>query len=246
MVNLEGSNKYGLSAPDDEKSWVGVYHYVEKVTMELYLFSSQSSTERFINQNSDEKITFEKTYAQSEHGLIECLAGGISVRGGTVLVSGSEVNEPLVFASSKRLDKGIHRVICRLYSPGCGLDERNIARPVSVKQGAIGILRASQRGDWPTNKWAERQDFTNTSGKDECIFGMKYDADIGELILHSNPTHSFLSSTSRFTVDKNMGDLYIAAELFSSSVNVPQTVLSIRYCDADEWEQFIERTHRVP
>ena len=60
VVNLEGSKKYGLSAPDDEKSWVGVYHYVEKVTMELYLFSSQSSTERFINQNSDEKITFEK------------------------------------------------------------------------------------------------------------------------------------------------------------------------------------------
>lgn len=31
-THFEGKNDFGLRAPDDEKAWVGVYHYLVKVS----------------------------------------------------------------------------------------------------------------------------------------------------------------------------------------------------------------------
>ena len=40
-THLEGTNDYAVRAPDDEKAWVGVYHYVEKIIRDMFYFNFQ-------------------------------------------------------------------------------------------------------------------------------------------------------------------------------------------------------------
>ena len=251
-THFGGTNDFSLRAPDDEKAWVGVYHYVEKILRETFYFGFQTTgavadkevVGRFINQGRSNKFVFGRTYAKREDDLEECPIVGYSVRGGTVLVTGGVSSPvPLVVASSQRLETGIHCVICRLFCPGSGAARGN--RDVqSFKLGSIGILRTNQRGDGPANDWAQREDVMEPWLKEEVVFGIKYDADNRRLTIHINPNGARSSrfSSTLYTLDETSGDLYIAAELTSKSASVAQTLLSFRNCDAEEWTEFVEYT----
>ena len=251
-THFGGTNDFSLRAPDDEKAWVGVYHYVEKILRETFYFGFQTTgamadkevVGRFINQGRSNKFAFGQTYAKREVDLEECPSVGYSVRGGTVLVTGGpSAPGPLVIASSQRLETGIHFVICRLFCPGSGAARGN--RDVqSFKLGSIGILRTNQRGDGPTNDWAQREDVMEPWLKEEVVFGIMYNAENRRLTIHINPNGARSSrfSSKHYTLDETSGDLYIAAELTSKSASVAQTLLSFRNCDAEEWTKFVEHT----
>jgi len=252
---FEGRNDFGLRAPDDEKAWVGVYHYLEKVTQEMFYFGFQMKgpgadsevVGRFLNQSRNTKFAFGQAYSKVENNLVECPTVGMSVRGGCVLVTGKPDEvispSPLVMASGQRLETGIHRVICRLCCPGMG-SARSNREAQTFKLGSIGILCTNQRGEGPTNAWAQRQDVMESWMKEDVVFGIEYNADERELVIHAN-SHLSRSSTfvsNTYTVAESPGDLYIAAELTSKSANVAQSLLTVRNCDAEEWTKFIENT----
>lgn len=254
-THFGGTNDFGLRAPDDEKAWVGVYHYAEKMLKETFYFGHQMTGNdadkevvgRFINEGRNNKFAFGRTYEKREDDLEECPPLGYSVRGGTVLVTDGPhaFNHPmpLVVASSQRLERGTHHVICRLFCPGSGAARGN--RDVqSFKLGSIGILRTNQRGDGPTNDWAHRVDIMESWTKEEVVFGIRYNADSRRLTIHSNSSITRINRfmSSHHTLDETFGDLYIAAELTAKSAIMPQTLLSVRNCDADEWTKFIEHT----
>jgi hypothetical protein len=251
-THFGGTNDFSLRAPNDEKAWVGVYHYVEKILRETFYFGFQTTgmvadkevVGRFIHQGRNNKFAFGRAYAKREDDLEECPTVGYSVRGGTVLVTrGHNFPVPLVIASSQRLETGIHHVICRLFCPGSGTARGN--RDVqSFKLGSIGILRTNQRGDGPTNDWAQREDVMEPWFKEDVVFGIKYNADNRRLTIHINPNGSRSSRfiSKHYTLEETLGDLFIAAELTSKSASVAQTLLSVRNSDAEEWAKFIEHT----
>ena len=258
---FEGKNEFSLRAPDDEKAWVGVYHYIEKITKEMYYFGFQMTGDdgdkeivnRFINQSSNERFSFGQTYSKAEDNLVPTPTEGLSVRGGSVLVTGGGSTDvtvspsPVIIASSQRLEAGMHRVICRLFSPGTGRDSArgNNRDAQSFKFGSIGILRTNQMGDGPTNSWAQRQDIMEPWMKEETVFAVQYDADERQLTIHgcSNISWSSRFHSDRYTLSADTpGDLHIAIELTPKSLNVTQTILSVRSCEEQEWTKFIAHT----
>ena len=257
---FEGKNDYGLRAPDDEKSWVGVLHYIEQITKEIFYFgfhgadADKEGVGRFLNQDSEDKFAFGQAYSKVESNLVPSPnVVGLSVRGGTVLVTaggGSDVvvsPSPVVLASSQRMDTGIHRVICRLFCPGSGGPRGNNRDPQSFKLGSIGIIRTNQVGDGPTNAWVHRQDVMEPWVKEETVFGVEYNADDRSLTIHgcSNISRSSRYNSNRYTVVEAQGDLYIAAELTPKACSVAQTLLTVRACDAEEWEKFVQHTTEI-
>lgn len=251
-THFGGTNDFGLRAPDDEKAWVGVYHYAEKILKEMFYFGHQMTGNdadkevvgRFIHEGRTNKFAFGRTYEKREDDLVECSPVGYSVRGGTVLVTdGPHAPMPLVVASSQRLQSGTHHVICRLFCPGSGASRGN-RDVLSFKLGSIGILRTNQRGDGPTNDWAHRVDIMESWTKEEVVFGIHYIADSRRLTIHSNSSTTRISrfTTTHIPIDESFGDLFIAAELTAKSATMPQTLLSVRNCDAEEWTKFIEHT----
>jgi hypothetical protein len=262
VMRLGGSNSFGLRAPDDEKSWVGLYYYLEKLIKEMFYFSflmkgTEADTDvvgRFIYQSRDEKCMVGKTFDGTvKERLIEHPNDGLLVRGGTVLVTGKETIAPnLVFASSKHLDAGIHRVICRLYCTKIAQEHPNLTRPLihrfdSSRLGSIGIVTSSYLGgEEPTVKLAKSQDLFKSGKTDEAVFGMtiEYDEDICKLSVLSSTVESNHYSVNDFTVKSNPGDLhYIAVELAATVLNEAHSLLSVRYCDEDEWEKFLNHTN---
>lgn len=258
VMRLEGSNSFGLRAPDDERAWVGLYHYLEKLTKEIFHFSFQMEGReagedvvgRFINQSRDEKFMIGKTYDGTvKDKLIEHSSGGVSIRGGTVLVTGRETIIPsLVITSSKHLDAGTQRVICRLFCPGIAQDQlhpRALAREIeSSKVGSIGIMTSSiPLGDGPTAKLVTSQDLFKPGKTDEIVFGMsvEYDDDVCNLSIINSTGDRF--STHDFTVERTSDDLhYIAVELTATVLNEPHALLSFRNCDEEEWGKFLKHT----
>jgi hypothetical protein len=133
-THLVGTNDYAVRAPDDEKTWVGVYHYVEKIIREMFYFNFQLTGEardtevvgRFIQQGGGcvvrssgigeedigttttmiHKFTFGQTYLKRENDHDECTAVGYLIRGGTVLVTDVVPRSPdnLIVVSRLRLD----------------------------------------------------------------------------------------------------------------------------------------------
>jgi hypothetical protein len=189
--------------------------------------------------------------------LIEHPTVGLSlmVRGGTVLVTEPELSGPVVFACSRPLDAGIHRVICRLQYPVAREDPRSraLARVnESSKLGYIGIVTSNLTGNEPTFKWSAKKDFIKPGGKaDEVAFGLsvEYKDDVCKVSIQSDihnrlPIHLFPDDFD-FTIKGGSGDLhYIAVELASPVLSEQQALLSVRYCDDEEWEKF--KLHTTP
>ena len=71
-THFEGQNEFSLRAPDDEKAWVGVYHYIEKIAKEMYYFGFEMNgnngdkeiVNRFINQS--ERFSFGQAYSKAK------------------------------------------------------------------------------------------------------------------------------------------------------------------------------------
>lgn len=160
------------------------------------------------------------------------------------MVTANETAAPITIASNEPLLSGTHRVICRLFCPGSGGARSN--RDVnSHKLGSIGIMRTNQPGaDGPTNTWAQRADISEGWVKEEVVVGISYNANDRQLVIHSNShIHSNTRySTNQYTLDEAAGELYIAAELMTKSVNVAQTLLTAREVSEDEWERFLSHT----
>ena len=63
---FEGQNNFGLRAPDDQKTWVGVYHHIEKFIEETFYFGFQMTganadkeiVGRFLDQDSEDRFAF--------------------------------------------------------------------------------------------------------------------------------------------------------------------------------------------
>lgn len=267
-----GTNNFSLRAPDDERAWVGVYHYVETIVRDMFYFGFQMMGEnadaevvgRFIHEQggrSDNRgrddntntFTLGRTYVKRENDLDECTIVGFSVRGGTILVTGDIPRSPnnLIVTSSRRLDTGIHRIICRLFCPGSGAVRGNRQNVENFKLGSIGILRTNQRGggsgDGPTNSWAQRQDIMESWMKEEVVFGIEYNTQSRELTIISNPSVGRSSPylTNHYTLDEAYGELYIAVELTAKLTGVAQSLLSVRNCNANEWSMFVKHTNEV-
>jgi len=250
---FEGTNNFGLKAPDDEKSWVGVYHYIEKIIEETYYFGFQMKGEdgdkdivtKFINMRSEDKFSFGQTYSKVEDNLVPSPTVGLMIRGGTVLVTNPiESPSPVVIASKLQLPStGITRVICRLFSP---------AQIV----GSIGIICTNQTGEDSSNIWVERKDIIEPNTREETLIALQYDADEQTLVIHrcsTSPSSRFettsynirfeLSSLDNWSLD-TPGDLHIGFELASSVLGVKQTLLSVRNCNEDEFVAFT-KAHRT-
>ena len=247
---LKGKNDYGLRAPDDEKSWVRVFYYIEQITKEMFYFADKVAVGRFLNQDSEDKFSFGQSYSKVESNLIPSPnVVGLSVRGGTVLVTAGEGSDsvaaspsPVVLASSQHMETGIHRVICRLFCPGSG-GARN-TNSQRLKLGSIGIIRTNQVGEGPTNAWVHRQDVNESWVTEETVFGVEYNADRRSLKIHrcSNISRRSRYFSNHYTVVEAPGDLYIAAELTPKACSVAQTLLAVRGCDGEEWDKFVRHT----
>ena len=263
---FEGQNNFGLRAPDDQKSWVGVYHYIEKFVEETFYFGFQMTganadkevVGRFLDQDSEDRFAFGQAYSKvnneeednaGEANFIASPAVGVSVTGGIVLLPPG-VTSSIVIASSRRLETGIHRVICRFFCQG------GLAKGDSTNLGSIGILRTNQEG----NAWAELPDGADVthgddarvninlpSGSEEIVCGLQYDTNERKMTIKwSKPTR--LGPTV-CTIDCTEGDhLFIAVELSASAYEgvshrlsrVANTLVSIRNfdCSALEWTRF--------
>ena len=254
MDILQGTNDFALKAPDDEKTWMGLYHYIEKVVEETYYFGFQMKGEdgdkdivnRFISMRSEEKFSFGQTYSKVEDNLVPSPTAGLMIRGGTVLVTNPiESPSPVVIASKLQLPStGITRVLCRLFSP-------------TQIIGSIGILCLNQTGEGLVpNQWVERKDIIEPNTRDETLFALQYDANERTLVIHrcsTSPSSQFetnsynirfeLSSLDNWSLD-TPGDLHIGFELASSILGVKQTLLSVRNCDEDEFLAFT-KAHRT-
>ena len=281
MMRLEGSNSFGLRAPDDVKAWVGLYHYLEKLTKEMFHFSflmekgevGRDVVGRFICQSRGEKFTFGKTFngtvrdklielgddddelfVRWDDGLSVRWDDGLSVRGGTVLVRRgmiSMIAPNVVFASSKCLDAGIHRVICRLYSPGIAQDSPSLPRPLhrnqSSKLGAIGIVSISNpMSDEPTIKLSKFEELSKPRKTDEVVFGMtvEYNDKLCKLSMFISTGESGYYTNNHVIKRTSDDHHYIAVELTSTILQEEHSVLGCRYCDEEEWDLFINHAER--
>ena len=261
-THFEGKNDFGLRAPDDEKTWVGVYHHLEKVIKETYYFGFQMKGEdgdkdivtKFINMRSEKKFSFGQTYSKVGNNLVPSPTIGLMMRGGTVLVTDPlPESQPVVIASTLQLPStGITRVLCRVFAPGVG-GPRVINRDAqSYKLGSIGILRLNQTGEGVApNQWAQRQDVMEPWVKEETVFGFQYDADEGTMIIHgcSNLTRSSRFNSNHYTISLDTpGDLHIGFELAQKQLGINKALLSVRNCDAAEWTKFLAHSaeHNAP
>jgi len=265
-----GKNDFGLRAPDDEKSWVGVFHYIEKVIEETYYFGFQMKgkdgedgdkdvVNRFINTSSEEKFSFGQTFSKVDNNdgpsyFVPSPTVGLMIRGGTVLVTNPpESPSPVVIASKLQLPStGITRVLCRVFAPGVGGARPNNRDAQSYKLGSIGILRLNQTGEGVApNQWAQRQDVMEPWVKEETVFGFQYDADEGTMIVHgcSNLTRSSRFNSNRYTISLDTpGDLHIGFELAPKQLSITHALFSCRNCDEDEWTKFLAHCaeHNAP
>lgn len=258
-THFEGKNDFSLRAPDDEKAWVGVYHYLEKITQEMFYFrfqttgtdADQDAAERFINRlgrdDDANKFVFGRIYNGSH--LVPAEATGISLRGGCLLVTGDNVSPaPLTVASADVLTSGTRRLIYRLFCPGSG-GARGNRDANSFRLGAVGLLRTDQPrplvGEGPQNAWAHRADVMEGWLREDVVVGIEYDADARSLVIHSN---SHVTRASRFVATRHTlpegpgGDLRVAVELAGKAAGVAQTLLTVREVDADEWARFVDHT----
>ena len=265
-THFEGKNDFPLRAPDDEKAWVGVYHYLEKVIEETYYFGFQMKGDdgdkeivnKFINLRSDEKFSFGQTYHKVEDNLVPTPTVGLSMRGGTILVTGGGQTDvtvspsPVVIASRLQLPStGITRLLCRVFAPGVGGARGNNRDAQSYKLGSIGILRLNQTGEGAANQWAQRQDVMEPWVKEETTFGFQFDADEGTMIIHgcSNLSRSSRYNSNRYTIRTDTpGDLFIGFELCPKQLGINKALLSVRNIDEDEWTKFLAHAaeHNAP
>jgi len=241
---------------------VGLYHYIEKVIEETYYFGFQMKGDdgdkdivtKFINMSSEKKFSFGQTYSKVEDNLVPSSNDGLMIRGGTVLVTNPvESPSPVVIASKLQLPStGITRVICRLFSPGLGVDRIRDARIVA----SFGILYLNRSGEGPSNTWVERQDLTNVlepKKREDALFALQYDADERTLVIHrcsTSPPFRFETNSYNISTELSLdtsGDLHIGFELASNVLGVKQTILSCRNCNEEEWTKFVAFTkaHRT-
>ena len=104
---------------------------------------------KFINMRSEEKFSFGQTYMlqpddNDDEYIVPSPTVGLMIEGSTVLVTNPpESPSPMIITSSIPLaSTGVTRVICRLFSPGLGIDRRNHRDTQTF--GSIGILCLNQ------------------------------------------------------------------------------------------------------
>eukprot|EP00804_Cyclotella_cryptica_P009766 CCRYP_013219-RA/>CCRYP_013219-RA protein AED:0.04 eAED:0.04 QI:203/1/1/1/1/1/2/669/651 len=251
-IYTTSKHEFGLRAPDDSRTWVGVYHYLEKMTAHDFYFDFQNDDGavcRFIRQDPKEKFVFDKTvYLKVGQDLTASIdLYGIAVRGGQVSIfsEGLLSRHPVTFVSRK-VFAGTSKqyFIGRLFCPGSG----DIIQSPRNMFGSVGIMRIHRTGSrglleegGPAAKWVQKVDISEGYLRDDSVFGVEYDPENQIMKVLSFGSSSVNRSIStELTVLTGDGDnLFLAVEL-TLKADLPQTLLTIRECNSDVWTQFLD------
>ncbi|KAL7520702.1 hypothetical protein ACHAWX_005410 [Stephanocyclus meneghinianus] len=251
-IYTTNKHEFGLRAPDDSKTWVGIYHYLEKMTARDFYFDFQNDDGavcRFIKQEPREKFVFDNTvYMKVGHDLKACVdLDGIAVKGGQVSIfsEGLLTRHPITFVSSQVLTGADKlRFIGRLFCPGSG----EIIHSTRHILGSVGIMRIHRAGSrtlleqfGPPVKWVQKVDITEGYLRDDSIFGLEYDPEDRLLKVYSfGSSRGNRSTSTELTIPTEEGDnLFLAIEL-TAKADQPQTLLTIRECKSDVWAKFLD------
>lgn len=254
-VYATNENDFGLRAPDDSKTWTGIYHYMEKMTAENYYFDFQSQHDggavcRFIAEPMEEKFTFGRTaYTKvGQHLMAIPIPRGITVKGGQVAVfDESRLMNNHIFVSKEVLmlsGEEKQRFIGRIFVPSSG----GLTPPTRDILGAVGFLRIHRnRPDGeqgPSATWGQKSYIIEGCLRDDSVFGIEYDPANRSLMVHTfGFTRSNISQSSAILMsadDAASGDDIVLAVELTAKASKEHTLLSIRKCDNEAWTHFLE------
>jgi hypothetical protein len=254
-IYASNENNFGLRAPDDSKTWTGIYHYMEKMTAENYYFDFQSEHDggavcRFIAEPMEEKFVFSRTvYSKVGQSLLPgFVPRGITVKGGQVAVfdESSLMNNQTFVSNEVLMLSGDEkqRFIGRLFVPSSG----SLSPPTRDIIGSVGFLRihrnqlGEERGPFAT--WGQKSSILEGWLQDHSVFGMEYNPANRSLMVHTFGFSRAIRSQSSTIViganDAESGDNFALAIELTPKAAREHALLSIRKCNNETWTQFIE------
>lgn len=251
-IRCEGTNDFNIRAPEDGKFWVGILRHLESIAKEAFYFgfetdgpdNDKDAVSRFMQRQ--DKFQFAQVYIKdgpnSNSPLIPrpehptSTFDGISIRSSFILITDASVKVPFTVASSEDLVSGKHRFICRLFCPGSGT--KNSTRD---SMGSFGILcKSVNEAGVNTITWAKRLDITEGFQREDSVFGLEYDTDTRELVVHSSRMSRYTSS--EYTLSEMQGDLVFGVEFTAKAAGMKDSLMSVRTCDELEWNEFTHYT----
>jgi hypothetical protein len=265
-IYAKNEHDFELRAPDDAKTWVGLYHYLTKMTAEDYYFGFQNDSGavyRFMKQSADEKFSFSGTvYVKFGQGadMSICNSGyECSLKGGHVAVLDDSlaISHSLTFAASKPLaSEGKTQFIGRLFCPGTG----GLTRQTRDIFGSLGVLRIHPNGTRrviyehgalnvveegvSAATWVHKTNIMEGWLRDDSVFGVEYDAETRVMTIHafgSSRLHRSAPHEIRIPTEEiPSGDSFVLAFELGKMAARENTLLSIRECNPEEFAQFIE------
>lgn len=259
MAVAEGRNSFGLRAPEDCKSWVGVFNYLEKFTSDAFYFRFQimagdtEAASRYLQ--SPDKFAFGPRFVQGKeadalesspiHPMEKSFEYRLSVIGGLLHLGGVVCGDHFsrIVAGDKTLDSGVYQIICRFYYPfPCG-NRRGI---VDQTIGSFGILCRKYANNLT---WVHRVPILALYRNDSDIVGLKYDASTRRLSIlrfRHGPREGNRMNLTTVTIESVNGELMFAAEVTPKGMEVEQALLSIRECNSEEWEMLCDHISYAP
>ncbi len=260
LTVAKGMNSVQLRAPDDCKSWVGVFNNLEKITSDAFYFGFQivagddEAASRYLQ--SADKFAFGPKFAQLQedealgpspiHPVETSLQYRLSVVGGFLHVRHKVYGCQLscIAARNKTIDSGVHCIICRFYFP---FPEGNRSDVLNQWISSVGILRRKNNNEVT---WAHKVSIYALLHNDYHIVGLKYDTNNREMTIHRirhglRERNNICPTT--VTIKDVEGELMFAAEVTPKGMQVEQSLLSVRECNAEEWEMFcVHSTSDMP
>jgi len=251
-IRCEGTNDFNIRAPEDGKVWVGILHYLEYIAKEAFYLGFQTDGEngdedavcRFMKRQ--DKFQFSQVYIKDgpnsnspivprpEH--FNSSADGVSICSSFILITDASVKVPFAVASSEDMVSGRNRFICRLFCPGSGTKNSN-----RDSLGSYGILcKSTSEAGTESITWAKKLDIMEGLQREDSVFGLDYNTETRELIVHCSRMNRFHSN--EYTLPEMEGDLVFGVEFTAKAACMKGSLMSARRCDEDEWTQFLTYT----
>ena len=260
-VYASNEHDFELRAPDDSKTWTGLYHYLEKMTGENYYFDFEDGNAvcRFIAQPMEEKFAFAQSVysnptltAGQRNLVVNRIPQGMTVKGGqVVLFDESNLIHSKTFVSNQVLALSGNEkqwFIGRIFCPGSG----SLSPPTRGILGTVGFVRihrSRQLNDngepGPDAKWLNKINILESWLKDDSVFGIQYDASNRSMNVRtfgfSGTDRSQSSTLTIAAEDVDSGDDIVLAIELNPKAAKEHTMLSVRKCDSnDVWVKFLE------
>lgn len=254
-IYTSNENDFALRAPDDSKTWTGIYHYMEKMTAENYYFGFESAHDsgavcRFLAQPMEEKFTFDPIVYSKVGQVLRAtdVSGAITVKGGQAEVFDDNIlltNRTFISNQALMLTgEGKRRFIGRLFCPGSG----SLSPPTRDILGAVGFLRLHRNrpeGDQGADAtWLPKSDIREGWLRDDSVFGFEYNPADRSLNIKtfgsSRANHSQSNTIYIPAADAESGDDIVLAIDLTPKAAKEHTMLSVRQCDEDTWARFLD------